>query len=202
MKVHVTGAALKASLLQTAKQDIRYYLNGICIEVFEKETRVIATDGHRLSVVRVAAENGGVTPGTQFIIPRATVESMKISKAALKHPIVIEGPSETGEYRATGGFGVAVFRAVDGVFPPYRRVVPVEASGEPAQYNPAYLADMRKAVEILGAKRIHVQYNGTGAAVVTAEDTANEFVGVVMPERWTDKAGNPHVPPDTAWARD
>lgn len=45
MIVHVTAAALKAALLQAGKQDIRYYLNGICVEAYEKETRIIATDG-------------------------------------------------------------------------------------------------------------------------------------------------------------
>lgn len=157
MIVHVTGAALKAALLHAAKNDIRYYLNGICIEAHEKETRVIATDGHRAAVVRVSAENVDVTPRTRFIIPRATVESMKVSKAALKHPIAIEGPNDSGEYRATGGFGVAIFQAVEGVFPDYRRVIPETTSGKLAQYNPAYLADMAKAAELLGHKFSYVE---------------------------------------------
>ncbi|MBO1859364.1 DNA polymerase III subunit beta [Burkholderia cenocepacia] len=202
MIVHVTGAALKAALLQAGKQDIRYYLNGICVEAYEKETRIIATDGHRMAVVRVRAENFGVSPGTQFIIPRATVEALKVTKPLRDLPISIEGPDEkTGEYRMTYATDVIIFRAVEGKFPDYRRVVPQRTSGEPTQLNPAYLLDMRKSVELLGSKRIHVQYNGTDATVITAEDTKIEFVGVVMPERWTDKDQKPHVPPDTSWVR-
>nr|WP_243899437.1 ribonuclease H-like domain-containing protein [Burkholderia pseudomallei] len=149
-----------------------------------------------------SAENFGVSPGTQFIIPRATVEALKVTKPLRDLPISIEGPDEkTGEYRMTYATDVIIFRAVDGKFPDYRRVVPQRTSGEPTQLNPAYLLDMRKSVELLGSKRIHVQYNGTDAAVITAEDTKIEFVGVVMPERWTDKDQKPHVPPDTSWAR-
>ncbi|AIS48158.1 DNA polymerase III subunit beta family protein [Burkholderia pseudomallei] len=195
MIVHVTGAALKAALLHAAKNDIRYYLNGICIEAHEKETRVIATDGHRAAVVRVSAENVDVTPRTRFIIPRATVESMKVSKAALKHPIAIEGPNDSGEYRATGGFGVAIFQAVEGVFPDYRRVIPETTSGKLAQYNPAYLADMAKAAELLGHKFSYVEHNGDGPARVTIPKYP-DFVGVVMPVR-ADKV----EVPDTSWSR-
>jgi DNA polymerase-3 subunit beta len=200
LKIFVTGAALKASLLQAAKQDIRYYLNGICIETHEKETRVIASDGHRLSVVRVPAENEGVAPGTQIIIPRSTVEVMKISRASLNHALTIEGPDAGGEYRVTGGFGVAVFKAVEGRFPDYRRVVPSETNGQPAQYEATYLVDMQKAATLLGSKRVYVRYSGNGAAVVTCEKKEIDFVGVVMPQRWQDKNGQPHVPADISWA--
>ncbi|AGK49418.1 DNA polymerase III beta subunit, central domain protein [Burkholderia thailandensis MSMB121] len=195
MIVHVTGAALKAALLHAAKKDIRFYLNGVCIEAHEKETRVIGTDGHRAAVIRVPTENVSVSPGTRFIIPRATVEAMKISKAALKHPIVIEGPNDNGEYRATGVFGVAIFQAVEGVFPDYRHIIPETTSGTLAQYNPAYLADMAKAAELLGHKFIYVEHNGDGPARVTVPHYS-DFVGVVMPVR-SDKA----EVPDTSWAR-
>ena len=35
-----------------AQQDVRYYLNGTLLETAGKTLRAVATDGHRLSLVR------------------------------------------------------------------------------------------------------------------------------------------------------
>ena len=43
---------LKAAAMIAARRDIRYYLNGVLVEVFEKEARLVATDGHRMVIFR------------------------------------------------------------------------------------------------------------------------------------------------------
>ena len=44
MKLKVSKLLLEGALIFQAKQDVRYYLNGIC---FMPDGRVSATDGHR-----------------------------------------------------------------------------------------------------------------------------------------------------------
>jgi DNA polymerase-3 subunit beta len=81
---------------------------------------------------------------------------------------------------------------VDGSFPDYRRVVPTDLDGKPAQYNPAYLADFAKARQELTGHKLDkdgktspiVRYNGGSPAVVDfAYETGFQAIGVLMPIR-------------------
>ena len=40
-----------------AQQDIRYYLNGLLLEVKEKNINIVGTDGHRLSFTSLEAKS-------------------------------------------------------------------------------------------------------------------------------------------------
>ena len=59
-----------------AQQDVRYYLNGLYLEILGGRLRVVATDGHRLALAtapqRVDADDIGV------IIPRKGVELARL----------------------------------------------------------------------------------------------------------------------------
>jgi len=48
MKIHISRNKLKAAAYFSARDDIRYYLNGILIESTPMQTRIVATDGHAL----------------------------------------------------------------------------------------------------------------------------------------------------------
>jgi DNA polymerase-3 subunit beta len=48
---------LRAALHTSSVRDIRYYLNGVCVEVMQGQTRIISTDGTVLSVFRTMIEN-------------------------------------------------------------------------------------------------------------------------------------------------
>src|ERR1051326_1542239 len=47
-KIIVRRQTLEAAMVCQAKNDIRYYLNGVC---FMPENKIAATDGHRLTVI-------------------------------------------------------------------------------------------------------------------------------------------------------
>jgi hypothetical protein len=75
---------------------------------------------------------------------------------------------------------------VDGTFPDITYVVPQDITGETAQYNPLYLADLGKQAKILGsdATGLHIGYNGESPALVTFAGTPDAFA-VLMPYRAT-----------------
>ena len=108
-----------------AHQDVRYYLNGLLLEVAEGRVTAVATDGHRLACCERAAEVS--SPGTQqVIVPRKAVGEL----------LRILGD---GEALATLELGTSHIRVlvpgvrftaklIDGRFPDYERVIP--AGGE------------------------------------------------------------------------
>ena len=74
--IHSNSDQLRASLLTAATKDIRYYLNGVCIEASPTYTRLISTDGHRASIQGFKVENT-IEKEIQFIVPFETLKMLK-----------------------------------------------------------------------------------------------------------------------------
>jgi DNA polymerase-3 subunit beta len=55
-----------------AQQDVRYYLNGILMEISSGNIKLVATDGHRLALSQGKLDNGEIDE-RQIIIPRKAV---------------------------------------------------------------------------------------------------------------------------------
>ena len=52
-----------------AQQDVRYYLNGMLLELNPEQLRTVATDGHRLAT-SVCAVESDIADKLQVIVPR------------------------------------------------------------------------------------------------------------------------------------
>ena len=107
-----------------AQQDVRYYLNGLLLEVDSKMLRTVATDGHRLALCQVALEQSGVAAGApplQVIVPR---------KGVLELQRLLSGDGEVelaiGSNHVRIHIGDIRFtsKLIDGRFPEYNRVIP------------------------------------------------------------------------------
>jgi DNA polymerase-3 subunit beta len=103
-----------------AQQDVRYYLNGLLIELESNKIRAVATDGHRLALSSstTADENEG---GTQVILPR---------KGVMELQRLLDGQNEIkvtlGDNHIQVKFETVSFtsKLIDGKFPEYGRVIP------------------------------------------------------------------------------
>lgn len=186
MKITIDHSVIKALLICAAKQDLRYYLKGVCVDARANgDVIFVTTDGHRLLAYPVATDAiEALVPG-QYIIPREALEAVKPCKAG-RHvlPITIEIDTAKGlENKITGATSV-VTPLIDGKFPDWRRVMPAQVSGEPAQYNPEYVSGFGDICKLLGGKYgPHINHNGSSAAPVTNLGPA---LGVIMPLRLDD----------------
>ncbi len=104
-----------------AQQDVRYYLNGLLLEVDSGMIRTVATDGHRLAVCEHEAN---VSPGEkiQVILPRKGVMELARLLSEGDEPVkVMVGNNHLSvvleEYSFTS-------KLIDGKFPDYQRVIP------------------------------------------------------------------------------
>ena len=102
-----------------AQQDVRYYLNGLYLEILGGRLRVVATDGHRLALAtgpaRVEAADTGV------IIPRKGV--LELSRL-LDGNAPLELAIGSNHLRAANEQFTFTSKLVDGKFPDYERVIP------------------------------------------------------------------------------
>ena len=102
-----------------AQQDVRYYLNGMYLEIKEGRLRFVATDGHRLALCtapgQVAADDKSV------IVPRKGV--LELSRLLDGDGSVTLSVGSNHIRAATHQF-TFTSKLVDGKFPDYERVIP------------------------------------------------------------------------------
>lgn len=107
-----------------AQQDVRYYLNGLLLELKPGRIRAVATDGHRLALCD-AAFDGGADIDLQVILPRKAV----VELGRLLDNSDQEAHVEVSNSHLCVRLGQTSFtsKLIDGRFPDYERVMP---SGE------------------------------------------------------------------------
>ena len=184
MQFSIKQSQLKAMLNLAAKQDIRYYLNGVFVEFNQQTTRLVATCGHKMGLLNHPSEDN--QGAGSLIIPREVIENLPktgkfdpeltITKCPVNHAswtIVIPGGTQI------------VFQQIEGNFPDYRRVCNFKTSGEAASFNYEYMVQFLKVQHALGGSKtctVNLYQNGTSGALVTLAGVDN-FAGVIMPMR-------------------
>ncbi len=104
-----------------ANQDVRYYLNGLLVEINAGVVRAVATDGHRLAVSELAVPETG-TEQRQVIVPRKGVLELSRLLEASEERCQVE--LSNNHLRVKLGSTVFTTKLVDGRFPDYDRVIP------------------------------------------------------------------------------
>ena len=127
-RISLPEATLKDLIARTAfamaNQDVRYYLNGLLLDVRDNVLRCVATDGHRLALAETRLETR-ISTRRQIIIPRKGV-------------LELQGLFESGEglvdlelgrnhLRLTRGGVTFTSKLIDGRFPDYEAVIPIGA---------------------------------------------------------------------------
>src|SRR5574340_447399 len=143
-----------------ASQDIRYYLNGMLLVLDGKQLRVVATDGHRLSYAETQMEKE-IEP-REVIIPRKTV--LELSKLLGETEDPVELRIGANQVTITLPGTELVTKVVDGKFPDYQRVIPVN--------QPRHLKANRQSVmQALQRAAILSNEKFRGVRLVMSENT-------------------------------
>jgi DNA polymerase-3 subunit beta len=186
MELQLTIEQVKALLVIAPKTEVRYYLCGVLLEVRDDRAVLVSTDGNRMLILRPESRMEGdhVRDG-RWIIPRDLLVSVKVKKGAALF-LSLDQFSGDNNARARlvtlNGPDLAA-PTFDATFPDWRRVVPANASGEWAHYDPALRADFGTIAELLTGDRNNAMLlqNGDQAApVLLGVDNA---LGVLMPRR-------------------
>ena len=116
---------LQRTNFSMAQQDVRYYLNGLLLEIYSNKLRAIATDGHRL-----AANNLYIQTKTehrlQIIIPRKGIlELLRLLSEGRESAIIRIGSNYISV--STNDF-ILTSKLIEGRFPDCERVIPKSGS--------------------------------------------------------------------------
>ncbi len=121
---HIKQGILKNLISQVeyamAKQDIRFYLNGLLLQVEGNILRLVATDGHRLAYTQCEIESN--LPACEVILPRKTIAELEKILTFPEESINVDLFSN--QVRFTMRDAVIISKIVEGKFPDYNRVIP------------------------------------------------------------------------------
>ncbi len=120
----VKSALLKRILSKTsfsmASQDVRYYLNGMLLEIQGDKLNGVATDGHRLAFS--SAKSGNSELDVRNILPRkAVLELAKLLSPGETEVNLLIGPSYVEVKTENLSFSS---KLIDGKYPDYDKVFP------------------------------------------------------------------------------
>lgn len=107
-----------------AQQDVRYYLNGLLLELSKDSIRAVATDGHRLALSDAAASTGVSEAPLQIIVPRKGVQELMRLLEEDESEITLQ--VSANHVRIDSGNIQFTSKLIDGRFPDYQRVIPAQ----------------------------------------------------------------------------
>ncbi len=112
---------LEKTHFSMAQQDVRYYLNGMLLEIDAQVLRAVATDGHRLALCETALTAKAKT-SQQVIVPRKGV--LELQRVLSNDEGSADLAIGTNHVRAQIGDIRFTSKLIDGRFPEYSRVIP------------------------------------------------------------------------------
>ena len=131
---------LVATAFSMAQQDVRYYLNGLLLEIEQNMISSVATDGHRLAVTSLKFLHSEI-PSVQVIIPKKAV--YEISKFIHEQEIIdVHLKINNHHISISSGDITFITKLIDGKFPDYRKVIP-------ANLNKSVTVDRKRFIDIL-----------------------------------------------------
>jgi len=177
---------IERTVFAVSTDETRANLSGVFLERPEKgKVTVVATDGHRLSLISRAVEGG--TAGPSVIIPRKGI--MEITKVIESGDEPVTLSVHGGVAHATRGNVELSMRLVEGEFPDYRQVVPQKSERRLVVGVESLFAALRR-VSIVSSERTR----GVKMQIETGKldiSSINPDVGEASEEIAADYEGEP-----------
>lgn len=177
MEFSVSAGQLRRALEKTtfamALQDVRYYLNGLLLDLDGHKLRTVASDGHRLAFFEDALEIE-TDGGRQIIIPRKGILELYRLLGEGDDQVVIQIAANTVRIH----LGILSFAAklIEGRFPDYQRVMPRELTRF-LQVDKSLLKAAITRVSVLSAekfKSIAMEVGEDGTMSLQAQNPEHE----------------------------
>ena len=185
MKITLKTSVLRAALLCSAKKDIRYYLQGICISFNHPEIAMVCgTNGHILFAGQCPIETieAPEALGFEIIVPGDVIKGLDKKADVVMLETIDAMPK--GHYV----LGNTRFQAMDARFPDISRVIPSRdafSEQKASYFRPEYLCTANEALAMFYGDKKDKCYSlaQRGDASGVVHNGRNDALVVVMPMR-------------------
>jgi DNA polymerase-3 subunit beta len=174
------------TLFAVSTDETRLNLSGVLLEAPERgKLRIVATDGHRLSMITRAVDEGATASGV--IVPRKGVA--EVSKVIESGEEAVTIAVQGGVVHASRGCVDLSMRLVEGEFPDYKQVVPQKSERRMLVGVEMLLSALRR-VSVVSSERtrgVKLQLDGTRLEI----SSMNPDVGEATEELLVEYDGGP-----------
>ena len=147
----VISRMIEKTIYAVSTDEIRYTLNGIFIEKKDDELRMVATDGHRLSLMNYKDPSlKDVEIGKGVIIPRKGAGELKKLIEGSSDDLMVNITDNNGVFKV--GNTLLAIRMIEGDFPDYKQVIPAKGERE-VKVNRELLIKALRRVAVLSSEK-------------------------------------------------
>jgi DNA polymerase-3 subunit beta len=124
--------AIRKTRYAMAQNDVRYYLNGMAMQVDNGILRTVASDGHRLAFFEYGIHDLDIQTQLVIVPPKGIDEIAKLCAEALKNDAEAEITISVGSSSISADYNgiVIASKLIEGKFPDYNRVIPKQFTTE------------------------------------------------------------------------
>ncbi|MBS1978423.1 MAG: DNA polymerase III subunit beta [Bacteroidetes bacterium] len=163
----VLSRAINNTIFATSNDELRPAMTGVYVNLGDKNTTFVATDGHRL--VRYRRTDVKSDSSSSIIIPRKALNLLKATLPSENTDVTLDFNSANAFFRF--GSIKMICRLIDERFPDYENVIPTSSSIKMAINRADFLSSLKR-ISIYANKTTHqVRLKITGSQLqVSAED--------------------------------
>ena len=172
------------------KDDVRYYLNGVYVDIQVDHVYYVVTNGHYAVIYRDEVKDNahdGLEP-IQMIMPADILKKLKADKYTDLWPM-----QKTGDQWQIMD---SIFKPVDATYPDYTKILPkpdaVSAKNPGQQFNTEYLHKINACYQKITGRKLRflkVLYNCNNESPALL--VGDSFTAVIMPMRHEDNINLP-----------
>lgn len=191
LSMPLTAALIDRVVYAVSRDETRYALNGVLMDVYDRRLKLVATDGHRL-----ARSDGTLPPGSkneageepvQAIVPaRLLNEGVRLG-GKLGGSAVLELYEKAATVRINGSIRIGC-GLIEGRYPEYEGTIPSECAGQVSVPKGALSGAVSRAAALSKGRRLagaQLEVEGSELVVRLAEDAGDGISSVerVSPAR-------------------
>lgn len=145
------------TLFSVSNDETRYHLNGVFFELSKDGLKMVATDGHRMSLITKTVENLESPVQQGVIIPRKGLNEIKkiLEGVDSAVEIAIEGSQFILRSHST----VLMIRLIEGKYPNYQQFIPAKLALKMSLSREGFLQSLERVALLANQKSKAVQFS-------------------------------------------
>lgn len=176
IETNILREMIEKTIYSVSTDETRYHLNGV---FFEKQVekdgvvyRMVATDGHRLSLIDRKSTSTGISPkgpSQGVIVPRKGLHELRklLDNAGENVEMAIEG----SQLILRAGSAVLMIRLIEGKYPNYQQLIPQNLREKLLVNREQLLSSLKRVSLLANAKSRGVTLNlGKGKIEITSNN--------------------------------
>jgi DNA polymerase-3 subunit beta len=175
---------IERTLFSVCNDETRFHLNGVFFESDGSKSRMVSTDGHRLSKVERTIANGPKLSAGVIIPKKGLLEMKKVLESGPSCKVSIKTPHL---FLVQEDIALAV-KLIDAQFPPYEQVIPKEHKKVITVDRARFIDALRRA-QLMSSETRGVKVAATKEGITITSD--NPDLGEVREELDAEYNGEP-----------